>query len=130
MVMRTQALDDANLRTNFMIMVYILGYFIHDFWASRAEWTEHKTDVFHHLLGMSIVGALLFVQPVVVGRYIPGYGIAELSTIFLNHMWFCRELGIGQSAFAALNSKPPSPVPSVTRSVHSHRPGGGSLSAA
>eukprot|EP00736_Rhodelphis_marinus_P009874 Rmarinus@m.18276 len=78
---------------NDIVATLTFGYFVHDFWATRAEWMKYKLDVFHHILGMSGCALGLYVQNAQLFAIVPAFLICEGSTISLNMMWFMRESG-------------------------------------
>jgi TLC domain len=70
-----------------------LGYFLHDLAAliRTGLWRDDYATVFHHILGISIMGGLnatgIFAERVADGL------ILETSTLFLNAGWLLREFG-------------------------------------
>ena len=68
----------------------ILGYFVHDAIASIPTWSTYPADVIHHLLAFAILGS--GVRDPTLLRAAPHLGLVEISTVFLNLAWLCREL--------------------------------------
>ena len=67
------------------------GYFVHDLIASGPEgWRQYPVDIVHHFLGIGIVSNTILR----LEHCYPFCSIVmfpEVSTIFLNLMWLCRE---------------------------------------
>lgn len=79
--------SESGNRTSIAIMN---GYFLFD-WSQQKHWWTDKANVIHHLGGMSLISSILwgnFGAP-----YYPNFQVLELSTIFLDFMWFFRKLG-------------------------------------
>jgi hypothetical protein len=72
----------------------VCGYLIHDFWATRHDWIEYPDQLLHHIAGIGICSALVFLQPLGATRFTGPYMLLETSTIFLNTMWMMKECGV------------------------------------
>jgi hypothetical protein len=84
------------------MMTFMFGYLLHDFHATRHEWSRYPSEALHHVAGFAICAGILQVQSPLAARYVAHYGLVELSTIFLNTMWLMREAGRdGTAVFTA-----------------------------
>ena len=72
--------DDVSFHLGWV--VFIFGYFIHDFWAIRAEWVKYPADLLHHVSAFVVcLGILIPQHTVSTLEIIPWFGIVELSTV-------------------------------------------------
>ena len=44
-------------------VVFIFGYFIHDFWAIRAEWLKYPADLLHHVSAFFVCLGIIILPP-------------------------------------------------------------------
>ncbi len=97
----SQWLGGDGIHPSFTIsmLVSISGYFIHDFFASRTQWLKQKDNVLHHLAAIVICLSVTYDvdnnQDLL--KFVPLFGLAELSTIFLNAGWMLRKVSAPSS---------------------------------
>jgi hypothetical protein len=89
-----QPFDSASPAGSRSCLAWLYGYFLHDLYATRAQWRTKPADLLHHLLALVTVAMPVFPtgQQRVMTLAAPALLLAELSTIPLNFMWVFREL--------------------------------------
>ncbi len=82
---------ERDLYLNLGMMVFIFGYFIHDFWATRHEWQRYPADAIHHVAAFFVCIGMLGTQLRETVPLVPWFGLVELSTILVDINWIQRE---------------------------------------
>ena len=104
------------------LLATALGYFLHDFIAMRREFSNDWSMFFHHVFGIAVISNVnrscaivsnlscltccftqVMVAPKETKRYIPMFGVIELSTVFMSLMWLLRETGNNKGRFFKAN---------------------------
>lgn len=100
----TRSSDSATGLLGLKVCSFSLGYFIHDFVATRHEWLKYKSHAFHHLLAFGIITPLLMTRSTHLAKFYKQIGLLEISTVFLDQMWILRELDKENSKLYKANS--------------------------
>ncbi|PVU92415.1 hypothetical protein BB561_003834 [Smittium simulii] len=80
---------------------FSLGYFIWDLITSVMDISQSGLAFVAHAL--VAINCLLFAYRPAIHSFVPAVLSSELSTVFLNNIWFCDKLGYSGSKFQALN---------------------------
>jgi hypothetical protein len=73
------------------VVMFTVGYLTEDALSTLSEWSTSPDWAIHHILGIGLCMPTIWVPKMT--RFVHLWGLVEWSTVFLDLMWFARELG-------------------------------------